>query len=87
MVVEREDAMAGACWDSPAVVGKAFRASAEPHRSPHSSREAGNESRSRQPAQPPPVPATQPLHEPHNTQTRLFQKIIFSFLAFHGNPK
>nr|XP_005911138.1 PREDICTED: tetraspanin-2 [Bos mutus] len=55
MVVEREDAMAGACWDSPAVVGKAFRASAEPHRSPHSSREAGNESRSRQPAQPPPL--------------------------------
>ena len=27
--MEREEAMAGARWDSPAVVGKAFRASAE----------------------------------------------------------
>ena len=35
MVVEREDATAGACWDSSAVVGKAFRASADPHRGPH----------------------------------------------------
>lgn len=78
--MEREDAAAGACWDSPAVVGKDSEP-AEPHKASRQQKQA----MSLEAASLPSHRLCQPLSlsMSHTAHSRLFQKIIFSFLAFH----